>query len=202
MAVLPTLPAELPAGGLQSVAGPAPEGALRVALTGFMGSGKTTVGGLLATQLGWAFADLDTCIAARLGLSVPQIFTLQGEAAFRAAEVEELGRLLVQPRQVIALGGGAPGTPEIRRLLQNSAATVVIQLQAPFEVLYRRCQLQAEDPAATSRPLLGDSEAASLRYRERLALYHSVAHWTAETTDASPAAVASAIVGYLANRLA
>lgn len=206
MAVSAILPAEPPAGGPTLVAGPLGGGSVgsvqRVVLTGFMGSGKSTVGRLLAGHLGWSFSDLDASIEARLGLTVPNIFAMHGESAFRAAEVEDLGPLLRQFRQVISLGGGAPGTPEIRNLLRTSPATIVIHLQAPFPELYRRCLLQAEDPHATDRPLLGTAEAAGLRYQERLTLYRSIAHWTAETAETSPAMVTEGILDYLADRLA
>ncbi len=170
----------------------------RVVLAGFMGSGKSTVGRILAKRLGWGFTDLDTCVEDRLGLAVPRIFALHGEAVFRAAEVQDLRRLLVAPHKVIALGGGAPGTPAVRELLRSAEATVVVHLHAPFSALYERCRLQALDAASTARPLLADAEATARRYGERLEFYRAVAHWQADASAPTPEAVADQILGRLA----
>src|ERR1700749_3713805 len=94
--------------------------ASRIVLTGFMGSGKSTVGPLLAAELGWAFLDLDTEIERRTGLTVPQIFAEQGEAAFRKEETAALAAVLGRTRTVIALGGGAPETLGNRLLLEQT----------------------------------------------------------------------------------
>src|ERR1700674_5926743 len=80
-------------------------------LAGFMGSGKTTIGALLARQLAWRFVDLDDCIEAAAGLRIPEIFERLGEAAFRQIEADQLraalGRALEhQEFVVLALGGG------------------------------------------------------------------------------------------------
>lgn len=168
----------------------------RLVLTGFMGSGKSTVGRLLAEGLGWTFVDLDTAVEAHLGLPVPAIFAQSGEEAFRAAEVHELGLLLTRSQQVVALGGGAPGTPAVQQLLSAAGETLVLHLQAPFPLLYERCRVQALDPAATDRPLLGDTEAAGRRFVERQALYERVAHHAVDAS-ATPATVAGAIFNLL-----
>ncbi len=200
MAVSAILPAKLPASSDPPESLPTAQTVQCIVLTGFMGSGKTTVGRLLADRLGWVFADLDAAVEFRLGLSVPQVFACHGEAAFRTAEVAALRDLLHHPRQVIALGGGAPGTPALRELLREAAGTIVVHLRAPFPVLYERCRLQARDPAATDRPLLGDPETAARRYEERLALYLSIAHCTAETGQVDPDAVADDILRFIAGR--
>lgn len=175
----------------------------RIVLAGFMGSGKSTVGRTLARRLGWEFADLDACIEARLGLSVPQIFARDGEDSFRTAEVTELTQLLCRPNCVIALGGGAPGTSAIRDMLARSERTVVVHLRAPFAVLYKRCCRQAAKPNAVARPLLGDpllgdtEAAAHRRYRERLDVYAAVAHCAVDADAGPPSAVADAILRQL-----
>ncbi len=198
-AASPTLPAESPAGsatpaaGPVSGSGPVSYAVERIVLTGFMGSGKSTAGRLLAERLGWEFADLDACVEARLGLSVPQIFTLHGEQAFRAAEVRDLAHLLSESRRVIALGGGAPETPALRTLLAGSPGTAVVHLQAPFPTLYERCQKQAMKADAVDRPLLGELEAAARRYRDRQEIYAAVAHQVAAADAGSPEMVAEEI---------
>ncbi len=184
-----------------SEAGAIPDGVQRVVLAGFMGSGKTAVGRELATQLGWQFLDLDDEVTRREGRTVPEIFAQRGEAAFRQAEFVALGELLQSQGAVIALGGGAPETEDVRRLLATDPATVVVHLHAPFDVLYDRCLVQAGDPAATVRPLLGARQAAALRYERRLTLYAQVAHHTADAAAGSPAAVAGDILDRLRQRL-
>ena len=191
------MPAESQAGRLQTVAGPFPQNVQRLVLTGFMGSGKSTVGRLLAQRLDWEFFDLDASIEARFGLSVPQFFALHGEPAFRAAEVQDLKQLLGRSDRVIALGGGAPGTPALRDLLARSPGTAVVHLLAPFPVLYERCQRQAMEKNPVERPLLGDREAAERRYRERLGVYAAVAHCAAEADLGSPEAVTENVLQLL-----
>ena len=173
----------------------------RVVLTGFMGSGKTTVGRLLASRLGWTFADLDDAVAERAGLSVPSIFAEQGEEALRAFEVEALRALLQRDATVVALGGGAPGTPALRDLLSASEQTAVVYLQAPISVLYRRCQEQAGQPGATVRPLLGSEAAAAERLSQREPLYLLVADLVIAAEENSPETVADAVLTHLREQL-
>ena len=78
-----------------------------IALTGFMGSGKSTVGRILAEKLGWAFADLDAAVEQAAGKSIPQIFAEDGEKAFRKLEVSTLGIILKAPGRFAAKGAGA-----------------------------------------------------------------------------------------------
>ena len=166
----------------------------RIVLAGFMGSGKSTVGRVLAHQLGWAFTDLDACIEARLGLSVPEIFAQHSESFFRAAEVADLRPLLAIPQRVIALGGGAPATPALRALLVAAKHTTIVHLRAPFPVLYERCRLQSLDMTSTGRPLLGDKAEAAQRFGQRLQMYDAVAHWATDAAAGPPDVVASAIL--------
>ncbi len=76
-------------------------------LTGFMGTGKSTVGLILAQRLNMQFADTDTCIEAEAGMPVSEIFRVHGEPAFRALEHEMCQRLANKQNCVIATGGGA-----------------------------------------------------------------------------------------------
>ncbi len=172
----------------------------RLVLTGFMGSGKTTVGRLLAAKLGWDFADLDTVVEQLKGKTVPQIFAEDGEALFRAAETEALARLLTEVNLVIALGGGAPSTAALRDLLAGARDTVVVHLHAPFPVLYARCQAQALDPEATARPLLEPLTPAGERYARRLPIYTAIAHLSADVSTEAPETVALSILDALEKR--
>jgi shikimate kinase len=83
----------------------APDPVHRIVLTGFMGSGKTTVGPLVARKLGWRFIDVDDVIEAEAAMTIAAIFEQHGEAAFRRREQETIARLLAQVELVLALGG-------------------------------------------------------------------------------------------------
>lgn len=123
-----------------------------VFLVGFMGSGKSSVGQLLARELGWPFVDLDQVIQQREGRTVSQIFHESGEGEFRRLENEELRRLLSEPGHpaVVALGGGAFVQPENFAILSEAGA-ISIFLDAPAEILWHRCdQDRAERPLRTS----------------------------------------------------
>jgi shikimate kinase len=137
-------------------------------LTGFMGSGKTTVARALAERLGWEFVDLDAEIEAREGASIAEIFETRGEAGFRRIETEVI-QLWVRKVQrglpyVIALGGGAFAQPENMSLLEH--AGVSIWLDCPVEVVEQRI---AADAAV--RPLARDSVAFRGLYEDRREAY-------------------------------
>jgi len=158
----------------------------RIVLTGFMGSGKSTVGKLLAKRLGWMFLDLDSAIEERCGRTVSQIFSEDGESHFRAEESAALAYAMNDTGVVIALGGGAPETSANRSLLRTASETVVIHLHAPFETLQQRCLRQADEPGATSRPLFANSEGAQARYEARRPLYESITAFRLDVTQRSP----------------
>ena len=155
--------------------GPVPECRL-VCLTGFMGSGKSTVGRLLAAQLAWRFADLDAEIETESGLSISQMFAQKGEAVFRQIEHECLVRVLGSAaerstRLVLALGGGTFAQPRNAALLrelnapQRSPGAAVIWLDCATEDLLQRCVLMGD------RPLFRDEASFRKLYEERLPYY-------------------------------
>ena len=162
-------------------------GVRRIVLTGFMGAGKSTVGRLLAAELGWAFLDLDARIEARAGAAVPELFALHGEAHFRRLESSALASALRESQIVLALGGGAPETLTNRLLLEQTPGTLTVFLDAPFAILYDRCMLQALNPGtgadarAANRPNLRDAEAAQLRFTARHALYRRLSRISIDT---------------------
>ncbi len=141
-----------------------------VSLTGFMGSGKSSVGRKLSTLLSFPFVDLDEYIEHKIGRSIPEIFS-EGEEYFRAVEAEAV-RDLVTMRQitgedlVLALGGGTFTIGPIRDLLLSES--VCIHLRTSLET----CMARIPDPS--SRPLLmassPESRLAEL-YASRLPLY-------------------------------
>src|ERR1700722_9403973 len=91
----------------------------RIVLTGFMGSGKSTVGPLLAARLGWHFVDVDNVIEAEAGAAIAEIFARYGEGAFRDREHATIARLATGERLVLALGGGAIEREDTRALVLN-----------------------------------------------------------------------------------
>jgi shikimate kinase len=98
----------------------------RIFLTGFMGSGKTTVGRLLADRLGWEFHDLDAAIEAEAGMDIPGIFALEGEEGFRRREAEALAA--ARPLHgVHGLGGGALQGPGARESLRGLGLLVYLR---------------------------------------------------------------------------
>jgi shikimate kinase len=144
-----------------------------IILTGFMGCGKTTVGKLLARQLGYSFVDTDQLIEARSGMSVREIFALQGEPTFRRLETAVAGELGTGEGMVIATGGGLMLNTENARLL--SATGRVFCLTARPEVILRRVAksapgvrplLDAPDPLARIVELVRARKASYARFTQ------------------------------------
>ena len=130
-----------------------------VVLVGMMGTGKTTVGRLLADRLGRPFFDSDEMVEARTGHTVAELFEASGESGFRAEESAALSEGLADPTpSVIAAAGGAVLDPTNRRLIRQAEADggLVVWLQADVAVLAERVV------TGTHRPLLGDDPTANL----------------------------------------
>jgi shikimate kinase len=160
----------------------------RIVLTGFMGSGKSTVGPLLAARLGWKFVDVDEVIEAETGTRIAELFKKYGEAAFRQREQEAIARLAEGVELVLALGGGAIETEEVRTLLLGSVGTLLVHLEVELETTLRRC-------AGTEgvRPILADQGNLAVRYAKRLPLYR-MAHVSIMVDGLTPAEAVEAIV--------
>jgi shikimate kinase len=105
-------------------------------LTGFMASGKTTVGKQLAQRLGWRFHDVDSAIERRARRPIEKIFDAEGEAAFRRMEEQEVRRAAGKRRTVIALGGGALASERNRRAVEESGLLIYLRV-SPAEALRR-----------------------------------------------------------------
>lgn len=162
----------------------------RVILTGFMGAGKTTVGGLLAGRLGWDFADSDLLVEAQAGMTVGEIFLHRGEAAFRELEARAIQNAGGEERLVLALGGGALELAATRAYVASLARTLIVFLDAPLETLTARCV--AESGGAV-RPVLADRERLEERWKMRLPWYRQ-AHLTVDTAGRLPAMVVESIL--------
>jgi shikimate kinase/3-dehydroquinate synthase len=143
-----------------------------VALTGFMGSGKTSVGAAVAERLGWEFIDLDEEFVRAEG-SIPEFFAERGEAAFRACESELLAAVLAQDRAgglVVALGGGtleSPRAVEILRGQPGGSGGLVLLDVSPEEAWARG--------EGSDRPLARDPESFRALWAERRATYEACA---------------------------
>ena len=130
-----------------------------IVLTGFMGTGKTTVGREVARRMGRTFVDMDAEIEVRAGKSTPRIFAEDGEVAFRRTEVALCEELSTQEDLVIATGGGALVNPVNRGVMMRNG-TVICLNAAPDEILRRvsgnsaRPLLDAADPRAEIERLL------------------------------------------------
>ncbi|MFQ5407568.1 MAG: 3-dehydroquinate synthase [Anaerolineales bacterium] len=109
---------------------------MNLVLFGPPGSGKTTAGRLCAAQLGRDFFDTDEVIAARTGLTIPEIFAQQGEAAFRALESQTIAEFAHQDGLVLAVGGGALASAANRALVERNG--IVVCLRAAPETIARR----------------------------------------------------------------
>jgi shikimate kinase len=172
----------------------------RIVLTGFMGAGKSSVGRLLAEQLGWAFLDLDAHLEARAGCSVADIFALHGETHFRRLESSALANALSRTGTVIALGGGTPEQLTNRLLLEQTPGTMVIFLEASFETLFDRCMLQSFASPEHIRPVLASPEEAAARFAARQPMYRRLARLTVATAELTPVEAAEQIAQELARR--
>lgn len=159
---------------------------LRIVLVGFMGSGKSSVGPLLAARLGWGFRDLDAWIEERAGRRVAELFR-EGEQAFRGLETEAAREAATLTRYVIAAGGGAFARPETRELLR-AGPVASVWLRASLDALLARI------PPDGSRPLAGSRETMAALLAERESSYRQ-ADWSVDTTAVAPEEVARAIVG-------
>jgi shikimate kinase len=154
-----------------------------VVLIGFSGTGKSTIGALLAGRLGWDFVDTDQRIVERFGKSIAAIFRDDGEAVFRAAEREEVARACAETRRVISVGGGSIVDPATRDVV--SAGNRVVRLDASPETILERLRAS---PGAEERPMLAGTDPLG-RIRSLLAARsgaYAVAHVAIDTQDREP----------------
>ena len=157
-----------------------------VYLLGFMGSGKSTVGKLLAEALGWPSIDLDTIIEAGQGLSIREIFENSGEPFFRQIEHAALTEASKTEPVVIALGGGTFAQPLNVDLIRESRGTAV-WLDCPLQILRARCE------GMEHRPLFRDEKSITDLYNERLA-YYRLADFRISTEGLKPEEVVEQIL--------
>lgn len=132
----------------------------RILLVGFMGSGKSSVGPLLARALGWRFVDVDERIEDLEGATIREIFARRGESYFRAVEAGVVSDVLGLDRVVVATGGGWGAQPGRLAALPSGSVSVWLQVSAGEAVRRvekepgRRPLLDTEDPLGEARRLL------------------------------------------------
>ena len=157
-------------------------------MLGFMGSGKTTVGKLLAEELRWPFIDLDEVIQAGQGVTIREIFDRAGEPFFRRLEHAALTEASRSEPAVIALGGGTfVQKPNLDFIGETGGAT--IWLDSSLEELRARCA------GMNDRPLFRDPESFAQLYRDRLP-YYQLAAFRVSTEGRQPREVVEEILSF------
>ena len=162
-----------------------------IILTGFMGSGKSSVGRLLARQLARTFVDLDAVIVSAAGMSINEIFAQEGEAAFRSRERECLVSVLQQAPSVLATGGGVVISADNRNLMRSKG--IVINLTVSLQQVMERLK------GADDRPLLSGDDAAvrAVRLMEEREQFYTDADIRIDTDGKSVEDVAAEILNYV-----
>jgi len=153
-----------------------------------MGSGKTTVGPLVAARLGWRFVDVDDVIETEAAATIAELFARDGEASFREREHMTIVQLITEDTLVIALGGGAIERAETRTLLLTAPGTILVHLEVQLATTLARCQ-----GTEHTRPVLADQTNLAIRYQRRLPLYRT-AHMSIQVDKLTPEQVAVAIL--------
>ncbi len=160
----------------------------RAVIIGPPGSGKSTVGPLLAEALGVPFRDVDADIVAEQGREIADIFAEDGEPVFRKLEAEAVAKALEEHEGVLSLGGGAPITPTTRELLRNHTVVFLnVGMAAGIQrtgLSTARPLLAGVNPRATYKKLLDD----------RLPVYREVAGVEVGTDERTPAEIVRLIV--------
>jgi shikimate kinase len=164
----------------------------RAIIVGPPGSGKSTVGPLLAKVLGVGFRDSDDDVVARAGRSISDIFAEDGEPAFRALEEEAVAAALAEHDGVLSLGGGAPLTPGTRaRLARHTVVFLSVGLAAGVQrtgLSGARPLLAGVNPRATFKKLLD----------ERVPVYREIATVEVVTDDRTPGEIVAHLTAELA----
>ncbi|WP_369602902.1 shikimate kinase AroK [Hahella sp. SMD15-11] len=159
-----------------------------VVLVGPMGTGKTTIGKLLAKELGYEFIDSDREIEARCGADIPWIFDVEGESGFRDRETAVLEDLIEMPHAVIATGGGAVVRPVNQAIMMRAGA--IVYLHTSVDQQYERTRKDRR------RPLLQQSDPKAVLERlmaQREPIYRELADIIVETDRRKPWSVAREI---------
>jgi shikimate kinase len=160
-----------------------------IVLIGFMGSGKSSIGRLVAAQLRFRFVDTDALIVRRAGREIAEIFQQEGEEHFRDLETAAVESIARSEHCVIATGGGAVLRVQNRRLLR--ALGWVVLLTASEEVIFQRVSRNAKRPLLqTENP----REAVAKLFAARQPVYAAAAQWTLDTSALTHGEAAAAVI--------
>ena len=152
-----------------------------VVLMGFMGTGKSSSGRMLASRLGCALVDLDQYIEAKEGMSIPEVFATKGEAYFRGKEREAVREVSQRRGIVIATGGGTVKDEENLRLLKERG--VLICLTADVDTILERTARRGERPMLDRE---GDRREAVEKLLESRRAAYGCADFAIDTSRLSP----------------
>lgn len=171
---------------------------MKIILCGYMGSGKSVIGRILANNLNWSFVDLDDAIEAEEKITIPEIFSQKGELFFRKKENQVFKKLIEQQgNQVIALGGGTPCYGNNSKLLTKKDVTS-FYLKVNLEVLTERLFAEKEN-----RPIIADQitkEKLNDFIRKHLferQFYYLQSHHTVDCSHKNIATIAEELETYL-----
>lgn len=159
-----------------------------IVLVGFMGTGKSRVGRILAQRLGYVFVDMDAAIEEREGRAISRIFAENGEPYFRSLERSLVQELAGKGNQVIATGGGIVLNPDNIRDFERTG--LVVCLMASPEVILSRVQHETHRPLLATGDKLGRIQELLAK---RQALYDAISKRVA-TDELSPETVADRIL--------
>lgn len=170
---------------------------MNIVLIGYRGTGKSTVGRLVATQLRMEFVDADEELERRAGRTIREIFASGGEESFRDLEAVVIGDLLQRDNLVAALGGGAVLRLDSRAQIRQ-ARNCVVWLQADAQTLDQR--ISADAATSQRRPNL--TSTGGLAEIERLLairepLYRECAEFAVDTAGKTPEQIATEVVSLL-----
>lgn len=168
-----------------------------VVLIGFMGTGKTSTGKMLAQRLGCAFIDMDVKIEEEAGMTIPEIFAQFGEDHFRQLEHELAVKLSSRRNAVISTGGGTVKNPANVEALKSSG--VMVCLKANVDTVLERTQSRGTRPVLDKEDKGDRRQAVEKLLQEREALYEQ-ADFTVDTSDLSPLQVVEIITKTLKTR--
>ena len=166
---------------------------MNITLIGYRGSGKSSVGPLLAEHLGWRAVDADRLLEQRVGQTISEMFATHGEPYFRQHEAALLQELLAEQQLVIATGGGCVMNEITRQSLRERS--LVVWLQTDLETILQRMQhdptTQGSRPALTKLPAR-EEIAALLEVREPI--YRETSHLRIDSSQMTPPEIASQLL--------
>lgn len=153
----------------------------KIFLTGYMGSGKSSTGATLASQLGYEFIDLDKFIEQEYKMTIPEIFSSKGEKEFRAMEHNALKKIIERKKIVVACGGGTPCYYGNMELMNNNGTTVYLKMSVD-SLVNRLMNAKEKRPLIANKDEKQLKEFVSRQLEKREDTYHQ-AQYTVKAKD-------------------